>query len=55
MYLMHASCVYILDTPHTGYAMRYLKPEITSKWRFTLKDEPSCSKYGQNPVAATTL
>ncbi|XP_067951913.1 sperm microtubule inner protein 8-like isoform X2 [Watersipora subatra] len=43
------------NTPYTGYAMRYLKPEITAKWKYTLKQEPNIDPRGQRPTPANIL
>jgi len=43
------------NTPFTGYAMRYLKPDVTSKWRYTLRQEPGIDQHGQRPTPASIL
>jgi len=37
----------------SGYAVRYLKPEITQSWRYTLQQEPKLDQYAQRPIPAT--
>ncbi|XP_067935691.1 sperm microtubule inner protein 8-like [Watersipora subatra] len=36
----------------TGYAVRYLRPEITSSWQYTLQQKPRLDQHGQRPVPA---
>jgi len=36
----------------SGYAMRYMRPEITSSWQYTLQQQPRLDQYGQRPVPA---
>ncbi|XP_074645643.1 sperm microtubule inner protein 8-like isoform X3 [Tubulanus polymorphus] len=40
------------DLHFSGYAVRYLKPEISASWRYTLRQEPMLDQYGQRPVSA---
>lgn len=41
------------DLHFTGYAVRYLRPELTNSWRYKLRQEPSLDVHGQRPVPAT--
>jgi hypothetical protein len=36
----------------SGYAVRYLKPQVTQSWRYTLVQEPKLDQYAQRPVPA---
>jgi len=40
------------DLHFTGYAVRYLRPEVTASWRYTLRQEPTVDQYGQRPIPA---
>lgn len=40
------------DLHFTGYAVRYLRPEVTASWKYTLRQEPSLDQYGQKPIPA---
>jgi len=35
-----------------GYAVRYLRPEVTGSWRYSLQQEPTLDQYGQKPIPA---
>ncbi|XP_060041439.1 sperm microtubule inner protein 8 [Erinaceus europaeus] len=39
----------------SGYAVRYLKPEVTQTWRFCLNQNPSLDRYGQKPLPFESL
>ncbi|XP_045298876.1 testis, prostate and placenta-expressed protein isoform X2 [Leopardus geoffroyi] len=39
----------------SGYAVRYLKPEVTQNWRYCLNQNPSLDRYGQKPLPFDTL
>ncbi|XP_076989756.1 sperm microtubule inner protein 8 isoform X2 [Tamandua tetradactyla] len=39
----------------SGYAVRYLKPEVTQSWRYCLNQNPSLDRYGQKPLPFDTL
>lgn len=36
----------------SGYAVRYLKPQVTQSWRYTLVQEPKLDQYQQRPIPA---
>lgn len=40
------------DLHFRGYAVRYLRPEVTSAWRYTLTQEPTLDQYAQKPIPA---
>nr|XP_033796148.1 testis, prostate and placenta-expressed protein [Geotrypetes seraphini]XP_033796149.1 testis, prostate and placenta-expressed protein [Geotrypetes seraphini] len=40
---------------YSGYAVRFLKPDVTQTWRFTLQQNPSLDKYSQKPLPIDTL
>jgi len=40
------------DLHFSGYAVRYMRPEVTGSWRYTLHQEPSLDQYGQKPIPA---
>ncbi|XP_067853526.1 sperm microtubule inner protein 8-like [Heptranchias perlo] len=40
---------------YSGYAVRYLKPNITQTWKCYLHSEPSVNKYDQKPLPFSTL
>ncbi|KAL5022503.1 hypothetical protein ScPMuIL_001658 [Solemya velum] len=40
------------DQRFQGYAVRYLRPEITRSWKYTLSQEPMLDQYGQKPIPA---
>ncbi|XP_034337642.1 testis, prostate and placenta-expressed protein-like [Crassostrea angulata] len=40
------------DQRFVGYAVRYLRPEVTKSWNYTLRQEPSLDQYGQKPIPA---
>ncbi|XP_076470104.1 sperm microtubule inner protein 8-like [Babylonia areolata] len=43
------------DLHFTGYAVRYLRPDVTRSWKpFTLQQEPNIHMYDQKPIPATT-
>ncbi|XP_077983345.1 sperm microtubule inner protein 8-like isoform X2 [Glandiceps talaboti] len=35
-----------------GYAVRYLKPNVSNSWRYNLRQEPTLDQYGQRPMPA---
>lgn len=39
----------------SGYAVRYLRPEVTGSWKYTLRQEPSIDQYGQKPIPANVF
>ncbi|XP_044515291.1 testis, prostate and placenta-expressed protein [Gracilinanus agilis] len=39
----------------SGYAVRYLKPDVTQCWRYCLNQNPSLDQYGQKPLPYDTL
>ncbi|XP_025303773.3 testis, prostate and placenta-expressed protein isoform X1 [Canis lupus dingo] len=39
----------------SGYAVRYLKPEVTQNWRYCLNQNPSLDRYGQKPLPFDSL
>nr|XP_004663565.2 testis, prostate and placenta-expressed protein isoform X2 [Jaculus jaculus] len=39
----------------SGYAVRYLKPEVTQCWRYCLNQNPSLDRYGQKPLPFDSL
>ncbi|XP_069757198.1 sperm microtubule inner protein 8-like isoform X2 [Narcine bancroftii] len=43
------------DLHYSGYAVRYLKPNVTQSWKYYLQSEPSVSKYDQKPIPVNTL
>lgn len=43
------------DQHYVGYAVRYLRPEVTRSWRYTLHQEPSLDQYGQKPMPANVF
>ncbi|XP_069113176.1 uncharacterized protein [Argopecten irradians] len=43
------------DQRFLGYSVRYLRPEITKSWRYTLKQEPTLDQYGQRPMPANVF
>ncbi|XP_013404028.1 testis, prostate and placenta-expressed protein isoform X2 [Lingula anatina] len=43
------------DLHFVGYAVRYLKPEVTASWKYTLKQEPMLDQYGQRPMPANVF
>ncbi|XP_012947001.1 testis, prostate and placenta-expressed protein [Aplysia californica] len=40
------------DIHFDGYAVRYLRPDITKSWKYTLQQEPKLDQYAQKPVPA---
>ncbi|XP_074078854.1 sperm microtubule inner protein 8 [Macrotis lagotis] len=38
----------------SGYAVRYLKPDVTQCWRYCLNQNPSLDQYGQKPLPYDT-
>ncbi|XP_038662021.1 testis, prostate and placenta-expressed protein-like [Scyliorhinus canicula] len=42
------------DVHYSGYAVRYLKPNITQSWKYYLHSEPSVQSYDQKPVPFET-
>ncbi|KAK7114761.1 sperm microtubule inner protein 8-like [Littorina saxatilis] len=40
------------DLHFTGYAVRYLRPDVTRSWRYTLQQEPNLDQYAQKPIPA---
>jgi len=47
--------IFLEKRTFTGYATRYLRPEITSSWQYTLQQKPILDQYGQRPVPANIL
>lgn len=43
------------NSPFTGYAVRYLRPDVTAAWRYTLREDPSLDQYGRQPTSANIL
>uniref|UniRef100_UPI00398F2630 sperm microtubule inner protein 8-like n=1 Tax=Pristiophorus japonicus TaxID=55135 RepID=UPI00398F2630 len=43
------------DLHYSGYAVRYLRPNITQSWKYYLHSEPSVSNYAQKPISVNTL
>ncbi|XP_073736326.1 sperm microtubule inner protein 8 isoform X1 [Callorhinus ursinus] len=39
----------------SGYAVRYLKPEVTQNWRYCLNQNLSLDRYGQKPLPFDSL
>ncbi|XP_032139938.1 LOW QUALITY PROTEIN: testis, prostate and placenta-expressed protein [Sapajus apella] len=39
----------------SGYAVRYLKPDVTQSWRYCLNQNPSLDRYGQKPLPFDSL
>ena len=39
----------------SGYSVRYLKPEITHSWKYTLNQEPKLDQHGQKPIPANVF
>uniref|UniRef100_A0A4W3H5V0 Uncharacterized protein n=1 Tax=Callorhinchus milii TaxID=7868 RepID=A0A4W3H5V0_CALMI len=35
---------------YSGYAVRYLKPNVTQSWRYSLQSEPTLTQYDQMPI-----
>lgn len=35
-----------------GYNVRYLRPDVTKSWKYTLQQEPKLDQYAQKPVPA---
>nr|XP_020746385.1 testis, prostate and placenta-expressed protein [Odocoileus virginianus texanus]XP_020746386.1 testis, prostate and placenta-expressed protein [Odocoileus virginianus texanus] len=48
------SCLFAVES-FSGYAVRYLKPEVTQNWRFCLNQNPSLDRYGQKPLPFDSL
>ncbi|CAH1270508.1 TEPP [Branchiostoma lanceolatum] len=40
------------DFHFTGYAVRHIRPSITSSWKYALRQEPTLDQYGQKPIPA---
>ncbi|KAK0045914.1 testis prostate and placenta-expressed protein [Biomphalaria pfeifferi] len=40
------------DLHFDGYAVRYLRPDMTKSWKYTLQSEPKLDQYGQRPLPA---
>lgn len=40
------------DMHFTGYNIRYLRPDVTRSWKYTLRQEPSLDQYAQMPIPA---
>jgi len=40
------------DIHFEGYAVRYLRPDVTKSWKYTLQQEPKLDQYAQKPVPA---
>ncbi|XP_071086693.1 sperm microtubule inner protein 8-like [Haliotis cracherodii] len=43
------------DLRFVGYAVRYLRPEVTRSWRYTLRQDPMLDQYGQRPMPANVF
>ncbi|KAM4603202.1 sperm microtubule inner protein 8 isoform 1-T2 [Discoglossus pictus] len=43
-----------LSLGYSGYAVRFLKPDVTQSWRYCLQQNPSLDRYGQKPVSVET-
>ncbi|KAK3603879.1 hypothetical protein CHS0354_042885 [Potamilus streckersoni] len=43
------------DQHFVGYSVRYLRPEVTRSWRYTLRQEPTLDQYGQRPMPANVF
>lgn len=43
------------DLHFSGYAVRYLRPEVTASWRYTLRQEPTIDRFGQRPIPANVF
>ncbi|XP_055992089.1 sperm microtubule inner protein 8 [Sorex fumeus] len=39
----------------SGYAVRYLKPELTQNWRYCINQNSSLDRYGQKPLPYESL
>uniref|UniRef100_A0A6J0TY92 Sperm microtubule inner protein 8 n=1 Tax=Pogona vitticeps TaxID=103695 RepID=A0A6J0TY92_9SAUR len=39
----------------SGYAVRYLKPDVTQTWRYCLNQNPSLDIYGPRPIPYNTV
>ncbi|OBS75229.1 hypothetical protein A6R68_14226 [Neotoma lepida] len=39
----------------SGYAVRYLKPDVTQNWRYCVNQNPSLDRYGQKPMPFDSL
>jgi len=40
------------DLHFSGYNVRYLRPDLTRSWRYTLTQEPNLDQFGQRPIPA---
>ncbi|KAK7493780.1 hypothetical protein BaRGS_00014921 [Batillaria attramentaria] len=40
------------DLHFAGYAVRYLRPDVTRSWKYTLRQEPMLDQFGQKPMPA---
>jgi len=40
------------DIHFDGYNVRYLRPDVTKSWKYTLQQEPKLDQYCQKPVPA---
>ncbi|KAM4722981.1 sperm microtubule inner protein 8 [Rhinophrynus dorsalis] len=40
---------------YSGYAVRFLSPDVTRSQRYRMQQNPSLDQYGQNPVPVETL
>lgn len=40
------------DLHFRGYAVRYIRPEVTQSWRYTLTQEPTLDQFAQKPIPA---
>lgn len=40
------------DLRFSHYAVRYLKPDVTKSWRYTLVQEPRLDQHGRRPMPA---
>ncbi|XP_044126976.1 testis, prostate and placenta-expressed protein [Bufo gargarizans] len=44
-----------MDLGFSGYAVRFLSPNVTHSWRFCLEHNPGLDEYGQKPVPVETM
>ncbi|RUS71294.1 hypothetical protein EGW08_020937 [Elysia chlorotica] len=40
------------DIHFDGYAVRYLRPDVTKSWKYTLQQEPKLDEFAQKPMPA---
>ncbi|KAK6184761.1 hypothetical protein SNE40_007161 [Patella caerulea] len=43
------------DLHFTGYNVRYLRPDVTKSWKYTLRQEPMLDQFGQKPMPANVF